>query len=376
MPPLAGRSAAVALVLLALANLAAGLAIAFSPERVADFTQVAAWSAEWLRGGDPYAAPASITDYPPTALVIFAPLAMVPPGTALAAWVALNAAGALAIAWMAARLTAPGAVPAVFGVLVLVLPSFRTLNQFSIATFAAALAGFLLAPQRPSLAGVAIGLSLIKPHIGGPALLWALASRRWATAAWAAGTQVVLLGVYMARAGTAPHVLIDRYLGSLARAQNRDDLIGGETSLEPLLAWTSFEPLTIQVLLALALGVVLARLWRRAPSDLDLRFFAGACLVSLLAFRHLSYNLLLAIPALAWALASPRLAVRMTGIAAAAVLVASPSTLWRHVLEPAGAWIGFEPLASHAYRLAFSALFVAVVSRSARTPSGRRQSCA
>lgn len=376
MPPLAGRSAAVALTLLALANLAAGLAIAFDAERVVDFTQVVAWSAEWLRGGDPYAAPASIADYPPPALVVFAPLAMVPSGTALAAWVALNAAGALAIAWMSARLAAPRAASAAFALLVLALPPFRTLNQFSIAAFAAALAGFLLAPRRPALAGVAIGLSLIKPHIGGPALLWALASRRWATAAWAAGTQVVLLGAYMARAGAAPHVLIDRYLGSLARAQNRNDLIGGETSLEPLLAWTSFEPLTIQVLLALALGIVLARLWQRAPPDLDHRFFAGACLVSLLTFRHLSYNLLLAIPALAWTLASPRLAGRMTGIAAAAVLVASPSTLWRHVLDPAGAWIGFEPLATHAYRVALAALFVAVVSLSARTPSVRRQSSA
>ena len=370
---LAGRPMLAALTLLALVNLAIGVAIAFHADRVVDFTQVVAWSAEWLRGGNPYAVPDSIADYPPPALVFFAPLAMLPAGNAIAAWVAANAALSSAIAWMSARLAAPsGSVmpaSAALGVLVLALPPFRTLNQFSIVAFAAALAGFLLAPRRPALAGITIGISLVKPHIGGPALLWAVASRRWATVAWAAGTQAVLLGVYMARAGAAPHVLFDRYLGSLARAQNHDDLIGGETSLDPLLAWTSFEPLAIQVLAAAALGIALVWLWRRGPSDFELRFFAGACLVSLLSFRHLSYNLLLAIPALAWALTDTRRGVRMTGIAAAAVLAASPPTLWRHVLEPAGAWGGLEPVVSHAYRLALAALFVAVVAARSAGPA-------
>ena len=361
------------LTLVALINLAIGLAIAFAPDRVVDYRQVVSWSGEWLRGGDPYASPASITDYPPPALVLFAPLALLPAGTAIAAWVAVNAALSIAIAWMSARIAAPRAASASLAMLVLALPAVRTLNQFSIAAFAAALAGFLIAPRRPALAGVAIGVSLVKPHIGGPALLWALASRRWTTVAWAAGTQAVLLGVYLARAGTAPHVLFDRYLESLARAQNREDLIGGVTSLDRLLVWTSFEPLTLQMCTTAALGIALVWLWRRGSSDLDLRFFAGACLLSLLSFRHLSYNLLLAIPALVWALTDSRRGVRMTGIAAAAVLVASPPTLWRHALEPAGAWAGLEPLLSHAYLLALAALFVAVIAaRRAGAPRAGR----
>ena len=359
---LAGRPMLAALSVLALVNLAIGVAIAFEADRVVDFTQVVAWSAEWVAGGNPYDSPASITDYPPSALVLFAPVAMLPAGTAIACWVAANAALSIAIAWTSARIAAPWAASAVIAVLMLVLPPFRTLNQFSIAAFAAAIAGFLIAPRRPALAGIAIGISLVKPQVGGPALLWALASRRWATVAWAAGTQAVLLGVYMARAGAAPRALFDRYLASLARTQNRDDLMSGVTSLDPLLAWTSFEPLVMQVLMAAVLGIALAWLWRRAPADFDLRFFAAACLVSLLSFRHLSYNLLLAIPALAWALTDTRQGVRTIGIAAAAVLAASPPTVWRHALEPAGAWSGLEPLVSHAYRLALTALFVAVVA--------------
>ena len=359
---IAARGPAVAAaLLLAVVNVGVGLAIARETERTFDFIQVMDWSAEWLRGENPYAPPLSLADYPPSALVLLAPFAALPLNTALAAWVAVNAVLAAVIAWLSARLTSTGAAAATLAFAVLALPPFRTLNQFSIAAFAPALAGVLLAPRHPIAAGIAIGLSLIKPHIGGPALIWAIVSRRWTTMAAALGTQAALVAIYLARAA-APLNVPSEYLQAIARTQNRADLVAGETSLQPLLSWLPLTPVALQVLSALLLAGGLVVIWRRRGSDFDLRFFAAACLLSLLSFRHLGYNLLLAIPALVWAASRERRVVRLAGAAAFVVLAVSPPTLWRYVIEPlfGGAFAGAIP--AHAYRAVLVALFVLLMA--------------
>ncbi|MDQ3168769.1 MAG: DUF2029 domain-containing protein [Acidobacteriota bacterium] len=358
------RTAAIAL-LLAAVNVGVGLAIATETERTFDFIQVMAWSAEWLRGENPYAPPLSLADYPPSSLVLFAPLAAMPLHVALGAWVAVNAVLAAVIAWLAARLVITGTAAMTLACAVLALPPFRTLNQFSIAAFAPALAGVWLAPRHPITAGIAIGLSLIKPHIGGPALLWAIVSRRWTTLAAALGTQAALGAFYLARTA-APLNVPSEYLQAIARTQNRADLIAGETNLQPLLSGVPLTPVALQVLSASLLAVGLVVIWRKRESDFDLRFFGAACLLSLLSFRHLGYNLLLAIPVLVWALSHDHRVVRVTGAAAFLVLVASPPTLWRYVIEPllGGTMGGAIP--DHAYRVVLIALFVLLMAAPAR----------
>ncbi|MDQ3071411.1 MAG: DUF2029 domain-containing protein, partial [Acidobacteriota bacterium] len=338
--------------------------IAREPERLLDFAQVRAWAGEWLQGASPYESPESLADYPPNALVSLAPLASIPAGAAVPLWIAVNVALSLAIAAIAPRLAGHGALHAA---LLLMLPPFRTLNQFSIAAFAPALAGVASAARRPVLGGVAIGLSLIKPQVGGPALLWAIAARRWRTVAAAVAVPIVLVALFSARLGRTPFGVLADHAAATTRTQNRADLMGGETNLLPLVDWLPLAPVVTQAILAVLLLALLPLAWRKHAPDRDARFFASACLVSLLALRHLGYGLLLAIPALLWTIGHASRRVRAVGWICFAVMVASPPTLSRYLLEPSGAGEAVALLCAHAYRPAVLALFILTLAAPART---------
>lgn len=355
----------VALVLMAaLANILAGLFLARQSDRTGDFHQIMAWSREWIGGGNPYAPPDSIADYPPNALVTLAPLAAMGVQKALEIWMWMNAALAVATGRMASRLARLGSWTVAFAAVVVMLPAFRTFNQFSIAAFAPALAGFLLAPRYPVAGGLAIGVSLMKPHIGGPALLWAIAARRWETVAAAFAVPCAFVATYCFRAGETPFESVRNYSHALARSQNRpaEDYVPGETNLQPLLEWTAASPLTQQLIVAAVLTGALAFICVRRREDFDLRFYAAACLMSLLSFRHLGYNLLLAIPALAFLWTRAGIAARVITAVSFAVLIASPPTLWRHVLEPRGWASPLDAAVPHAYRAVVVLLFLATIS--------------
>lgn len=368
-PPAWRRIIGAAALLAALANLLFGLVARRDPWSAADFVQVLAWSGEWLRGLNPYAPPYSLADYPPNALVALAPLAALPVPAAMAAWTLLHAALTVVIAVMASRLAPLGRGAPLFAALVAALPPFRIVLQFSAVSFAAALLGVLIADRRPVLAGLAIGMSLIKPHIGGPMLLWAAASRRWKTCTAALAVPAALFAVYLLRSPRSPLAVIGEWVQAVARTQNRGDLPPGETSLQPLVDAMSAPPLAIQFAILTALAAGLALIWIRRGPDFDLRFAAAACLLSLLAFRHLSYNLLLAIPALAFAASRAGRAARALAVSAFAALIASPPSLWRHVVEPRGIDTALDPLAAHAYRIVLAGLFLFVVF--AAPPAGR-----
>lgn len=355
--PILGAAA----ILAALANVVFGLRMRRDPWSAADFVQVLAWSGEWLHGLNPYAPPHSLADYPPNALVAFAPLAALSVPVAITAWTVIHAGATVLTALLASRLAPLGRHALLFAALVAALPPFRIVLQFSAVSFAAALIGFLIADRRPVLAGVAIGLSLVKPHIGGPLLLWAAASRRWKTCAAAAAVPASLFAVYLLRSPRAPQAVIGEWMQAVARTQNRADLPSGETSLQPLVEALPASPLAIQfaIVTVLAAGLVLIAIRRGA--DVDLRFAAAACLLSLLAFRHLSYNLLLAIPALAFAASRAGRVSRALAGGAFAVLIASPPSVWRHVVEPRAIDTPIDPIAAHAYRIVLSALFLLLV---------------
>lgn len=353
--------AGAALLMLAAANVGFGLLFRRAADGAADFELVMIWVSMWVRGENPYAPPHSLADYPPNAMVMLAPLALFALPQAIAVWSWLHVALSAAIAVLSAGLTRSRAAALLFGAAVLALPPFRIPLQFSVLPFAAALAGFAAADRYPRLAGVSIGLSLLKPQIGGPALVWAIAARRWQTAGYALATPIALFVVYLARALRSPVTVVSEWLQALVRTQNRGDLPPGETSLQALVTFTGLMPVTLQAIVALLLGAGLLMIWRRRDRDFDLRFLAAASLLSLLAFRHLSYNLLLAIPALAFCLSHTTRAVRALGMLATAVMIASPPSVWRHLIEPRGVASMFDPLAAHAYRIAGLALFLVVV---------------
>lgn len=359
-----------AALLLAAGNLLFGLLFRRDGEHVADFLLLLQWSGEWLRGSNPYAPPHSLADYPPNALVSIAPLAAIALNHAAALWTLLHLVLTAAAGGMAARLAPFGRSALLFGALVLCLPPFRTVLQFSLASFVPALAGFVFADRHPRLAGVAIGVSLVKPHIGGPVLLWAIAARRWQTVRMALAVPAALFVVYLIRARQGPLQAVADWVEALGRAQNRPDLVAGETGLRQLLDWGPLARTEAQAIIAGLLGAGLLLIWYRRGRDFDLRFLAAACLLSLLSFRHLSYNLLLAIPALAFALASAGAAGRAIGAACFAILIASPPSVWRHVVEPRFGETLVDSLAMHAYRVACAALFLLCVLARERAPGG------
>lgn len=371
-------AAAIAL-LLAAVNVIFGLLYRTDDERAADFQQILAWAGDWIRGSSVYRVEGSLTDYPPNALVTVAPLALMPCEQAAASWMVLHVILTAAMGVMTYRMVRGRRFALPLAALVLALPPFRTPMQFSVASFVLALAGFLVARDRPRLAGVAIGLSLMKPHIGGPMLLWALAARRWTTASIATGVSLALAAVYIARAGRWPHDVIADWMRAVARTQNRDDLVAGQTNLQPFISRLGWPEVSLQLLTAGVLCLALVWIWIRWRGDggFDLRFVAAACLISLLSFRHLSYDLFLAVPAVAFALARNHAAARWLGALALALFIASPPSVWLHAVEPRFGATPFDWPAEHAYRIAAAALFLLVVaSGSARTPSGRQLSSA
>lgn len=359
-------------------NVAAGLMLSASPDRIGDFLQVVDWCGLWLGGVNPYAAPDSLASYPPNALVLLAPLAVPGLAAALHGWVAVNLLLTVVIARLATQLADTGRWPVVFAGLVLALPAFRTLNQFSLAAFAPAIAGFVFATAAPRLAGIAIGLSLMKPQIGGPALLWAVAARRWITAAWAVATVAALTAVFDLRLWAGPWSVSAAHARALWRNQNRPDFLPGVTGLQPWLEWLGLPALVLQAGLLMTLSAGLAWIVWRRREDFDLRFYAAASLVSLLALRHLSYDLMLAIPALAFAWTHPGRVARACAGVASVILVASPPTLWRYVFEPRMIETPLDPLVPLAYPGALLALLAVTMlaGPNARTRCGRPRSCA
>lgn len=343
-----GRWRAV-LVTAAAVNLIAGIALSFRGGRDGDLFQVARWAGEWLHGLDPYALAAAGVDYPPWALVLLSPLAWVPNGVLTAVWVAANLGF---VAWMVTRLSRwadePRARRTLLAALLLCAASLRTLNQFSVLSFALAIAG-AASPSRV-IGGMLLGLSLFKPQIGGVLALWVwLRGQRGRVLAGVAVALALTL-VFSIRAGVDPLTVAREYAASLSGTYSDLSSIPGHTDLRSAL--TLYAPaldtglslsLVLLVLLLVPLGVGLWRSGGALPvGDLEVAAFCGV--VSLLATRHLSYDLLLLLPLLvAWRVppfaqesVAPGQPHRMAFWAIAALLIIEVPSWYRRLLEPAG----------------------------------------
>ena len=205
--PRAGRAALFALGVLAATNLAAGVVLSVRPERAVDFHMVVGWAADWLHGTSPFAAPDRFADYPPWAVVLLSPLAMLPRGAQLAVWILINlcALGALSMT-LVRRVEASPPTQLVLALLLVATASARTLNQFSLASYALAVAGALSSSNVRGAA--ALGLALIKPQIAGVAWVWLVLSRQWGRAVTALAVPAGLMLVFAARVHQHPTAVV------------------------------------------------------------------------------------------------------------------------------------------------------------------------
>ena len=307
MNPRVGRLALFILAVAACVNLAAGAALALrDPARASDLWTIYEWSGRWLAGEGLYTAADAVTDYPPNAIVMLSPMALLPWPWLVPLWTAFALALAPALAYLVVRLVSRGdaVAAAVPMLLFLCWTSSRTLLQFTALSMVLAFLSLRLADTHRLAGGVALGLALFKPHIAGPIALWALVTGRARVVIVAAA--VVLAGwtAYDARIGENPLTTLAGYYGVLGRLHAGPDGLVGRTGLR---GWTRI--LTADSRAADAWWIagsafLLAGLVWLARRDVRRPLAAGAlaitslfCLWSLFAFYHNTNNLIMMLPA-------------------------------------------------------------------------------
>lgn len=126
--------------------------------------------------------------YPPSIILIGAPLALLPIWLAYLVWT-FGTVGLLHLAMRPLALPVPVHLAAVMSPAVFMNAIF---GQNGALTAALLIGGLLAAPKRPILAGILFGLLTIKPHLGILIPFALIASRNWTAVAAAAATAVGL----------------------------------------------------------------------------------------------------------------------------------------------------------------------------------------
>ena len=283
-------------------NLAVGAWLSLQPARLSDFVQVSEWIRLWMAGLDIYRQ-GSVVDYPPWAIATLAPLGVFPSAWQAPLWVAINVGLAVTIAIHLARLTGePREVRVQLAALFLAAAAFRTLNQFSLFALAVALAGATL--HWRTAGGLILGIGLMKPQIGGPVLLWVLLNGQLRKGLVALLVPFVITMFFADHIDSTAATVLSEYAVVLRSIYGHEIPFTGHTDVKGLVvaAWPTIPGgLWFSTIVAalLAAPALVALLWRRRPLERSLELLAFCGVVSLLAVRHLSYDLVLILPALA-----------------------------------------------------------------------------
>lgn len=264
---------------LALISVTAAVWLSLQTHRLSDLRHLTAWAAEWARGAHVYGA-GSVVDYPPWAIVTLSPLSRISGDWLPVVWVAVNL---ILLAWIARRLCGGRAV--VFWLLV-AAGAMRTLNQFTLLSLALGLAGI---GTRGALGPIWLGLALIKPQIGGVFLLLSLWQRQWRRSLAALAVPSALTVAYAMYAHVSPLAVIGDYARVIARLYS--GALGGQTEVTRWLLAIASQLLVVPIVLTAAV-VAFAPYARREP-------LTGLAFASLFGTRHLSYDFVLLLPALA-----------------------------------------------------------------------------
>ncbi len=296
------------LTVYAVANLVVGIGLVFTqPSRADDVWIVYDWCRTWLlKGQQLYADPATNTDYPPNAIVMFVPLALVPRQWVVPAWAAVTLLMTPMFAYLVVRSMAPRirlSAALVPMLLFLCWGGVRTFLEFSRLSLTLGFLAVLVADSRPAASGVLLGLALAKPQIAGPLVLWALVTKRVRVVAVATVVVAAGFAVYCLRADANPITVLNGYGRILQSLYSGTEDFIGRTSLR--IWWLELagdsklgDPLW-------GFGAVLLLL---VPFSMAMRHADGSdgrsaaalslfCLWSLLTLYHIGNNLILMAPA-------------------------------------------------------------------------------
>jgi hypothetical protein len=316
------RTALALLTVAAVVNIGAGVTLALrDPRRASDLWTMVEWCRDWLLHGRPlYAGADAITDYPPNAIVLLSPLAMLPVRWIVPLWTAFALALTPILPWLVMRCAFPaGATDHVSNprdpLEGLVLPTLlylcwaapRTLLQFSLLSMTLACVAMLMADSRWLASGLMLGLALFKPHIAGPIGLWMLVTGR--IRSLIVSLVVVALGaaVYDARVGESPPATAAGWVSVIGRAYGGPDGLVGHTSLR---AWayslidnpSSADAVWVAIAAALLIALcgLAIRDRARALDDGGMAVPAMFGMWSLLSIYHNGNNMILMLPAFAF----------------------------------------------------------------------------
>jgi hypothetical protein len=232
--------------------------------------------------------------YPPTMLLLSAPFAQLPLGSAylvwtfgtlLALWLALRGSGVAIPVAIATVLSPSACVDLIFG-------------QTGALTAALFLGGMLLIDRRPIVAGILIGLLTVKPQLGLLIPICLIASGRWRVLVAATVTMVALIvatgilfgwdlfSLYLEKTAPLMRAVLEAPFPKPYQANGITVFLalrtlGGSVSLA----------YAIQALAVLGAVVVTWQVWRRGAGDLTLRVALVACLALLATPYGYSYDM-------------------------------------------------------------------------------------
>jgi hypothetical protein len=269
------------------------------------------------------------TAYPPTALVLITPVAVLPWRIAHLVWLAI---GLLAYAVTVASVRSLAHLPwrarrtYVFLALALALAPFHTglaAGSIVIVAVAASVAGMWAAEhQRNALAGVLLALAVgLKPQIGLPFVFYCLLRRRWRVTAIVAVGIATLSALAVLRLAMSGTPWIQNYLydnrvlfsyGSLGDFTEKDPIRLGLINLQ-VVTDTILRNRVLANVLALAIAGTMGVMWlfllnRRGRQTDHLLPLGAITVLSLLPVYHRLYDASLLILPLSWsftALAGP-----------------------------------------------------------------------
>ena len=308
------RAARIGFVLLAVAacvNVGAGAMIALrDPRRASDLWVMYDWCRAWLIAGQSlYTGPEASADYPPNAIVMLSPLALVPQRWLVPLWTAGAVALTPVLPWLVMRCAwrRNAAAIAVPVLLYLCWAAPRTLLQFSLLSMTLACVALLIVDARGLAAGVALGLALCKPHIAGPIALWMMATGRVRPLLAAAAVVLVGWALYDARIGENPLTTAAGYWHVLGSEYSGPYGLVGHTSIRSWTWMATGDPrkadalwIALSVLLLIGVYWLAGRDRSRALDAGGLAVPAMCCLWSLLVTYHNGNNMILMLPAFAF----------------------------------------------------------------------------
>ncbi|MGH7925704.1 MAG: glycosyltransferase family 87 protein [Candidatus Binatus sp.] len=268
-----------------------------SPSAVYDVARL--WAVERMAVAYPAVGFAGF-HYPPTYLLIVAPLALLPYAWSLLAWTVATFAAYLAVMWtLEPELDSLWLAIAFPGALVNL-----TNGQNGFLTLALLGAALLTLERRPLLAGVMFGLMSYKPQYGVLVPIFLLATGRWRTIASASVTVGLLAAVSFAIFGAQTwqaffssiaftrHVVLEQGGSGFEKLQSA-------FAAARLWGFSVATAYTVQAAVSLLAAVVVIWIWRRT-ANFELHAAALATAILLMTPYMMDYDLVILALPIAW----------------------------------------------------------------------------